>query len=255
MSKVRIDRFGRTTGGKPLARGALYLILQNRIYLGEIVHKENSYPGQHEAIVDQMLWEEVQRRLVANRVDRANGADAAQPSLLAGLVHDDAGERMIPSHANKKGTRYRYYVSQGLVKGRRRNAPRGRRVPAGEIEALVEDRLRQFMTSEADLYGAIEPHVADVIERTDLVARAADLPNAGPGSSRPKSALSLPRLSAGSTSCAKRWRSASCPAACLRSFSTRMISGIGYDAKRMKSRPSPSPFPPGSSVPAWKSGC
>ena len=175
VSKLRVDRFGRTTGGNPLARGALYLMLRNRIYRGEIVHKENSYPGEHDAIVEESLWNEVRRKLAANRVDRANGVDAAQPSLLAGLVYDDAGERMIPSHANKKGTRYRYYVSQGLVKGPRRNAPRGRRVPAGELEGLVEDRLRQFLRSKTDLYGAIEPHVADVNERTDLVGRAADL--------------------------------------------------------------------------------
>ena len=82
---------------------------------------------------------------------------------------------MIPGHANKKGTCYRYYVLQGLVKGSRRNAPRGRRIPAGDLEDLVEDRLQQFLTSETDLYGAIEPHVADVNERTDFVTRAADL--------------------------------------------------------------------------------
>jgi microsomal dipeptidase-like Zn-dependent dipeptidase len=175
VSKVRVDRFGRTAGGKPLARGALYLMLQNRIYVGEIVHKENSYPGKHEAIIDRTLWDEVQHKLKANRVDRGNGVDTAQPRLLAGLIYDDAGERMTPSHANKKGTRCRYYVSQGLVKGSRRTAPRGRRVPAGDLEALVEDRLRQFLTSETDLYGAIEPHVADVNARIDLVARAADL--------------------------------------------------------------------------------
>ena len=175
VSKIRIDRFDRTTGGKPFARGALYLMLQNRIYLGEIVHKEKSYPGLHDAIVEHSLWNEVQGKLTENRVDRANGADAAQPSLLAGLLYDDTGERMIPSHANKKGTRYRYYVSQGLVKGSRRNAPRGRRVPAGDLEGLVEDRLRQFLTSEIDLYSAIEPHVSGVKERTGFVARAADL--------------------------------------------------------------------------------
>ena len=93
--------------------------------------------------------------------------------MAAGLLYDDTGERMIPSHANKKGTRYRYYVSQGLIKGSRRNAPRGRRVPAGDLERLVEDRLRQFLTNQTDLYGAIEPHVVDVNERTDFVARAA----------------------------------------------------------------------------------
>ena len=180
VSKVRVDRFGRTTGGMRLARGALYLMLQNRIYRGEILHQENSYRGEHEAIVDQALWEEVQRSLAANRIDRATGAKAAQPSLLAGLVYDDAGERMTPSHANKKGTRYRYYVSQGLVKGPRRDAPRGRRVPAGDLEGLVEDRLLQLLTNAADLFGALESRVAHANECANLVTRAADLADRWP---------------------------------------------------------------------------
>ena len=175
VSKSRVDRFARTTGGKPLARGALYLMLQNPTYRGEIVHNENRYPGEHEAIVDQALWDEVQRKLATNRTDRATGVDSAQPSLLAGLIYDDSGERMTPSHANKKGTRYRYYVSQGLVRGSRRNAPRGRRVPAGDLEGLVEDRLRQFLMSEPELYAALESQVADVNDRAGLVARAAGL--------------------------------------------------------------------------------
>ena len=139
------------------------------------MHKENSYPGEHDAIIDEALWEEVQRKLVTNRVDRANGTGVAQPSLLAGLIHDDAGERMTPSHANKKGTRYRYYVSQQLVRQGRGHAPRGRRVPAGDLEDLVEDRLRQFLTSEAEMFRAIESQVADVRECQDLLVRAADL--------------------------------------------------------------------------------
>ena len=181
VSKMRVDRFGRRTGGRPLARGALYLMLQNRIYRGEIVHKEANYPGEHAAIVDEALWEDVQRKLQANRLDRATGAEAAQPSLLAGLIFDDAGERMIPTHANKKGTRYRYYVSRGLVRGSRQHTPRGRRVPAGDVEGLVEDRLRQFLESEAEVFGAIEAQVADVNEGTNVVARAADLAGRWPG--------------------------------------------------------------------------
>ncbi len=175
VSKARVDRFGRTTGGKPLARGALYLMLQNRIYRGKIVHKEVCYPGLHDAIVDESLWNEVQCKLTGNRVDRANGTRASQPSLLAGLLYDDTGERMIPSHTNKKGTRYRYYVSQGLVRESRCDAPRGRRVPAGDLERLVEDRLRQFLTNQTDLYGAIEQHIAEVNERTGTVTRASGL--------------------------------------------------------------------------------
>jgi site-specific DNA recombinase len=184
VSKVRTDKFGRRTGGKPLARGALYLMLQNRIYRGKIVHKENSYPGEHQAIVDRALWGEVQQKLAANRIDRTIGTGSSQPSPLAGLIYDDTGERMTPSHANKKGTRYRYYVSQGLVKGRRHNAPRGRRVPAGDLEVLVEDRLRRFLTNKTELFGMLEPLVADPNDLADFVARAADLaerwPNLGP---------------------------------------------------------------------------
>ena len=150
-------------------------MLQNRIYRGEIVHRDKSYPGEHKAIVDDALWDEVQRKLVANRVDRAIGAEAAQPSLLAGLIYDDAGERMTPSHANKKGTRYRYYVSQKLIRGRRRDSPRGRRVPAGDLETLVEERLRQFLGCESEVFGAIESLSEDVNECSQLVTRAAEL--------------------------------------------------------------------------------
>lgn len=180
VSKARVDKYDRTTGGKPLARGALYLMLQNRIYRGEIVHKDNSYPGEHEPIIDAALWGEVQRKLAANRFDRATGAGATHVSLLAGLIYDGAGARMTPTHANNKGTRYRYYVSPALVRGNRRQAPRGRRVPAGDLERLVEERLRQFLNSDAEVYGAIEPMFGDVNDCTEVVARAADLAHRWP---------------------------------------------------------------------------
>ena len=77
VSKVRVDRYGRATGGNPVARGALYTMLQNRIYRGRIVHKDKHYPGEHEAIVDEALWDEVQRQLAANQIDRATGTHAA----------------------------------------------------------------------------------------------------------------------------------------------------------------------------------
>ena len=181
VSKLRAGRFGRNTGGKPLGRGALYRMLQNRIYRGEIVHQGNSYPGEHAAIIGQSLWERAQQQLASNRVSRANGVHAAQPSLLAGLIFDATGERMIPSHANKKGTRYRYYVSQGLIKGNRRQTPRGRRVPAGDLEGLVEDWLRRFLRSETDLYGAIEPRIEDVNDRAAVIRGAANLARRWPG--------------------------------------------------------------------------
>jgi hypothetical protein len=112
VSKLRVDRHGRQTGGKPLACDALYLMLQNRIYRGEIVHKDKSYPGEHMAIVEQDLWERVQARLAENRVEHRAGGRAKNPSLLVGLLHDDKGAPMTPSHAVKSGKRYRYYITR-----------------------------------------------------------------------------------------------------------------------------------------------
>ena len=98
-SKRRILADGTPFGGRKLSRGALYLMLQNRIYRGEITHRGNAYPAEHQPIVDEVLWDQVQAILAENRVDRATGMDAKQPSLLAGLIFDESGERLTPSHA------------------------------------------------------------------------------------------------------------------------------------------------------------
>ena len=175
VSKARIDRFGRACGGKPLARGALYLMLQNPIYRGEIVHKDKSYPGEHAAIVDAELWAAVQQILAANRVDRETGADAAEPSLLAGLLFDDAGERLTPTHANKKGRRYRYYVSHRLITGGKPSAPNGRRIPAGDLERLVTDKITTWLADKAEMFDALEPIIAELNQRQHVVRQAAAL--------------------------------------------------------------------------------
>ena len=176
VSKRRVDRYGRQTGGKPLARGALYLMLQNRIYRGETVHKDQSYPGQHAAIIHQNLWDEVQKTLASNRVERKNGVRSREPSLLVGLIHDGAGERMTPTHANKKGRRYRYYVTHSLIKrGRPKASDSARRVPAGDIERLVQERIVSFLRNESELHGAFENIVTQAHEVESLAAEAAGL--------------------------------------------------------------------------------
>src|SRR5690348_5644680 len=109
QSKLRTSASGRLRGGKPFSRGALYLMLQNRVYRGEIVHKEQSHPGEHTPIIDQPLWDAVQAWFAGNAAERNSSARHRQPSLLAGLLFDGDGNRMTPSHAVKKGTRYRYY--------------------------------------------------------------------------------------------------------------------------------------------------
>lgn len=149
VSKVRTDRHGNRTGGKPLTRGVLYLMLQNRVYRGEIVHKDKAYPGLHDPIIEEAVWDQVQAALTDNRVTRQTQSKAANASLLAGFVFDAGGERMSPTHANKKGTRYRYYVSQSLIKRRREKASDAAcRIPAADLEKLVDDQIVRLMRDE-----------------------------------------------------------------------------------------------------------
>jgi hypothetical protein len=145
VSKRRTAPDGGPYGGKPIARGALYLMLQNRIYRGEIVHKDQAYPGEHDPIIDDDLWQEVQTTLTTNRVDRGAGKHNRQLSLLAGLIYDAQGEPMTPSHAVKRGVRYRYYVSKSLLTGNGSATKNGQRIPAANLEALVTGRVRAWL--------------------------------------------------------------------------------------------------------------
>jgi site-specific DNA recombinase len=146
-------------------------MLQNRIYRGEITHKGNSYPGEHPGIIEQPLWDDVQAVLAKNRVDRATGANAKHPSLLAGLVFDQSGERLTPTYAVKKGTRYRYYVSTSLITGAKRNRSNGRRIPAGNLESLVIDRLRTFLTDKGAILDATHNESHDGVGQGQLIQR------------------------------------------------------------------------------------
>ena len=166
VSKRREGAGGRLAGGQRFSRGALYLMLQNRIYRGEIVHQGTAYPGQHEAILDPELWQIVQNKLAANRQERSLAVGAEAPSLLASLIVDADGNRMTPTHATKKAKRYRYYVSAPLLADDRPQAQKGMRVPAGDIEALVLDRLRALFSSRIE--------VSDALGSLDLEARALD---------------------------------------------------------------------------------
>ncbi len=163
-SKVRPNHAGQTgqadqpdpsrTGGTTLARGALYTLLQNPLYRGVVVHRSATYPGEHQAIIDAELWEAVQAHLAGNRHERRIGKPAKVPSLLAGLLYDAAGDRLSPSHASKGGKRYRYYVSQALITGRRGRVSRetlARRIPADDIEGLVTTSLQRLLASPQEL--------------------------------------------------------------------------------------------------------
>lgn len=138
-TKSRIDANGRERGNAGYSRGALYQILRNRIYLGEICHKGTAYPGDHDAVVDKALFDRVGALLNSQRDAFAAGTYAEQSSLLVGLVWDGEGRRMTSDHAAKKGgIRYRYYVS---CQDKERPRLKRWRVPAGDLERLVTAQI------------------------------------------------------------------------------------------------------------------
>src|SRR5246500_820562 len=174
-SKLRTSASGRISGGQPFARGALYLMLQNRIYRGEIVHREQSHLGEHEPIIDQLLWDAVQAQLASNAAQHNDGGETHPPSLLVGMLFDGDGNRMTPSHALKKGTCYRYYVSRSLITKDRTETSAGLRIPAAEIEHLVSRRVHRWLLDPGSIYKSTSARLTDASMQQRLVARAADL--------------------------------------------------------------------------------
>ncbi len=171
-SKKRLSKTGNASGDNALSRGALYSMLQNRIYLGEIPHKDKSFPGQHPAIIDQNLWDRVHLQFKANVQAERRRPRATSTSLLTGLLYDEAGNRFTPSHATKRGRRYRYYVSQALTQSRSTD-PRGPvRLPAEEVEELVLCQLATVLQSAPRILDLLEPLSLDMTE-TQHVAKVA----------------------------------------------------------------------------------
>ena len=138
---------GRNGGGKPFTRGNLYQLLHNPIYVGEVRHRGNTYPGQHQGIVDKEPWEAAQKLLDDNAATRRSTENVNNASLLAGLVYDEGGERLSPTYAIKKGCRYRYYISKRLV-----HEPDeyhdAWRLPAADLEKAVKRAICDFLQDQ-----------------------------------------------------------------------------------------------------------
>jgi DNA invertase Pin-like site-specific DNA recombinase len=171
-SKERTSRRGRKSGGVSYSRGALYDLLQNRVYLGEIKHHRKFYPGSHAPIVDRALWDKVQAKLKANRQAVKHGLRAREPSLLLGMLYDAQGSRFTPSHASKAGKRYRYYLNQPALLGAAHRSKGAKpsvriRLPARDIEEVVCRRLCAFLESEDELLAALSlPGESDAMRAT-----------------------------------------------------------------------------------------
>ena len=142
---------GAERGGTSFSRGHIYRLLSNPIYIGQIAHKDQLYPGQHPALIDDETWTGVRNQLATSAGDHRRRAKAAEPSLLAGLMVDADGERLTPSHAVKKGRRYRYYVSTALITEAAKDGMQGWRLAAQQIEDGVISILVDALSSPARL--------------------------------------------------------------------------------------------------------
>jgi site-specific DNA recombinase len=150
-SKAWVSRSGTQRGGCTFSRGALYELLQNRLYLGEVSHKGAIYAGQHEAIIDRKLWERVQQQFKENQQAPRKRSGAGKRGLLTGLLYDEIGNRFVPTHSSKRGKRYHYYTSQTVIHGKSGNPDGPTRLPADEIEQLVTAKLQTIFGSPIEM--------------------------------------------------------------------------------------------------------
>jgi site-specific DNA recombinase len=163
--------------GKLIDKGFLYKLLNNRVYIGEAVHKGTAFPGEHQAIIARDLWDKVHAILRDSPRLRAARTRAQTPALLKGLLFGPTGCAMSPTHTRKGGRLYRYYVSQSVLKHGPDTCPI-RRIPAAEIEAAVVDQLRGLLRAPEIIVGTwrkalpkieglTEEHVREALERFD----------------------------------------------------------------------------------------
>src|ERR1700733_10569541 len=141
ITKVRNTKVKKFNGGIPFTYGPLAYFLKNRIYVGETGHKEKWFPGEHAAIVDRKIFDQVQQ-LLASQPAARKARRTASEALLMGKLYDNRGNRMSPSYSAKNGVRYRFYVSSALLRGRKADAGSVGRVPAAEIESTVLGALK-----------------------------------------------------------------------------------------------------------------
>jgi site-specific DNA recombinase len=162
----------RTPRGNRIDKKYIYRMLNNRAYIGEAVHKGESYPGEHDAIIDRETWDRVHAILQESPRKRAARTRAETPALLKGLLFGPDGAAFSPTHTRKGDRLYRYYVSQTVLKHGAGSCPVGR-VPAGEIEAAVIDQLRAVFRQPEIVAGTWKAARAHADDITEADARAA----------------------------------------------------------------------------------
>src|SRR6202161_4549077 len=168
----RLLATGATRGGVPFGRGSLFYLLRNRFYVGEVAYKNEILPGEQPAIVDRALFEAVQQKLTDQWTTRSTTRNASD-HLLTGLLFDDVGHRMVPTHATKAGIRYRYYVSFPHLHGESKIASVGSvsRVPATDIENIIVKSLNEHLIAQKEKRAFSLTHVRDGKAALEQVVR------------------------------------------------------------------------------------
>jgi site-specific DNA recombinase len=168
FSKVLTYKDGRVVGGKPFSRGALYALLSNPIYIGQIRHKDKIYEGQHKGIIPVELWTSVQENLANNASVCKGHKTSREINLLKGLLFDADGIPYTPGYTAKGKKQYRYYISQNLIQMREHPDGLLGRLPAHEIESTVEAIIRTHLTSQsnvAEVMGLSQDQDAEEIQK------------------------------------------------------------------------------------------
>lgn len=166
-TKVQNRTSGPHKGGCLYRRGTIYHTLANRMYRGDIVHKGTAYPGEHEAIVSEELWESVQRALAERSQGGSSQRKARWPSLLSSIMYDGEGRPMVPSHTTRtvirkdgvtQKRRYRYYQTRPDCEG-----GVAWRVTATDIDPLIRCRLASFLEDQRNIVVMAEGQNAEII--------------------------------------------------------------------------------------------
>src|SRR5467141_111400 len=173
-TKTRLLSTGATRGGIPFGRGALYYVLSNHFYIGKVKYKNEILPGEQPPIMDLALFEAVRQKSLAQWSHRTVVRNKSD-HLLTGLLFDDAGHRMIPTHATKAGIRYRYYASTPVLRGEARTASAGSvsRIPAADVEDTVVKSLKEHLAADQGEPTTSAARIGDRADLAQLVARIA----------------------------------------------------------------------------------
>jgi site-specific DNA recombinase len=148
-SRFWTSKKGNIYGGNFHARSALYKILNNHTYIGEVFYKGQIYGGKHVGIIERELWDKVQQKLKNNSFEAK--PLHRQKGFLVGILYDFEGTRYTPTFTNKNGKRYRYYVSQNLLQYKNHPKALIARLPADEIDDLVVKAVADEMKDKEKL--------------------------------------------------------------------------------------------------------